>query len=83
MIKPIIAANWKMHKTIPEAVAFAKQLKKEFPEPGRAEIVIAPPFTALLCHGSPERFPRPNIGSEYALGRKGRIHRGDFRRHAC
>ncbi|MCD6486572.1 MAG: triose-phosphate isomerase [Syntrophobacterales bacterium] len=47
MIKPIIAANWKMHKTIPEAVAFAKQLKKEFPEPGRADIVIAPPFTAL------------------------------------
>ncbi|MBW2557713.1 MAG: triose-phosphate isomerase [Deltaproteobacteria bacterium] len=47
MIQPIIAANWKMHKTIPEAVAFAKQLKKEFPEPGRVDIVIAPPFTAL------------------------------------
>jgi len=47
MIKPIIAANWKMHKTIPEAVKFAKQLKKEFSEPGDVDIVIAPPFTAL------------------------------------
>ena len=47
MIKPLIVANWKMHKTIPEAVKFAKQLKKEFPEPGDVDIVIAPPFTAL------------------------------------
>ncbi|MBW2543917.1 MAG: triose-phosphate isomerase [Deltaproteobacteria bacterium] len=47
MINPIIAANWKMHKTIPEAVKFAKQLKKEFPEPGDVDIVVAPPFTAL------------------------------------
>ena len=48
MIKPIITANWKMHKTIPEAVAFAKRLKEEFPKPGDVDIVIAPPFTALL-----------------------------------
>lgn len=47
MIKPIIAANWKMHKTIPEAVRLAKQLKEGFPEPGDVNIVIAPPFTAL------------------------------------
>ena len=47
MIKPIIAANWKMHKIIAEAVKFAKQLKKEFPEPGDVDVVIAPVFTAL------------------------------------
>jgi len=47
MVKPIIAANWKMHKTISEAVAFAKQLKEGFPEPCQTDIVIAPPFTAL------------------------------------
>ena len=47
MIKSIIAANWKMHKTIPEAVTFAKQLKEEFSESGNVDIVIAPPFTAL------------------------------------
>ncbi|MBN2539836.1 MAG: triose-phosphate isomerase [Deltaproteobacteria bacterium] len=48
MIRPMIAANWKMHKTIPEGVEFAKQLKKEFSEPGDVDIVIAPPFTALF-----------------------------------
>ncbi len=47
MIKPIIAANWKMHKTIAEAVAFAEQLKRDFSDPGNTDIVIAPPFTAL------------------------------------
>ena len=47
MVRPLIAANWKMHKTVPEAVALAKQLKEAFPEVGDRDIVIAPPFTAL------------------------------------
>jgi triosephosphate isomerase (TIM) len=47
---PILAANWKMHKTIAEAVAFAAAFK---PLVTRAatEIVIAPPFTALAAVG--------------------------------
>jgi len=66
MIKPIIAANWKMHKTIPEAVAFAKRLKEEFPEPGNVDIVIAPPFTALrsvtkVLKDSPIRISAQNM----------------------
>ncbi|HOO90886.1 MAG TPA: triose-phosphate isomerase [Syntrophales bacterium] len=47
MVRPVIAANWKMHKTIPEAVEFAKRLKEEFSEAGDVEIVLAPPFTSL------------------------------------
>ncbi len=48
MTRPLIAANWKMHKTISEAVAFSKQLKKDFTESCEVDIVIAPPFTALF-----------------------------------
>lgn len=51
MIRPMIAANWKMHKTVPEAVALARQLGEAFPEAGDRDIVIAPPFTALGAVG--------------------------------
>lgn len=47
MRRPIVAANWKMNKTIPEAEAFATALKKILSPSVKAEIVIAPPFTAL------------------------------------
>ena len=45
--KPLIAANWKMFKTIPEAVAFATALQEEVGSCDDREVVIAPPFTAL------------------------------------
>lgn len=45
--KPIIAGNWKMHKTVPEAVAFAQGIKKLAAGPD-VEVVVCPPFTALV-----------------------------------
>lgn len=48
MKKPFIAGNWKMHKTGPEAVALAEELRKEvFQVLGRVDILVCPPFTAL------------------------------------
>lgn len=47
MIRPLITANWKMHKTIAEAVDFARDLAGRFPELDDRDVVIAPPFTAL------------------------------------
>ncbi|MBO8165467.1 MAG: triose-phosphate isomerase [Brevibacillus sp.] len=46
MRTPILAGNWKMHKTIAEAADFAAQLPAEDPAPG-VEKVICAPFTAL------------------------------------
>ena len=46
---PIIAANWKMHKTHLEAMHFIESLRNRL-EPAdyqRVEVVICPPFTAL------------------------------------
>jgi triosephosphate isomerase len=45
--KPLVAANWKMYKTVQEAVSFVKDLQKEVGCPEDREILIAPPFTAL------------------------------------
>jgi len=47
MITPLIAANWKMNKTVDESVRFAQQLVAEFAGFTEREIVIAPPFTTL------------------------------------
>ncbi|MBS1107374.1 MAG: Triose-phosphate isomerase [Deltaproteobacteria bacterium] len=52
MRKPILAANWKMHKTIGEAVAFAKAFAPLVADVTGAEIVIAPPFPALAAVGA-------------------------------
>lgn len=47
MRKPIVAANWKMHKTIGEAEAFVKQFVPLVKDLTAVEMVICPPFTAL------------------------------------
>jgi triosephosphate isomerase (TIM) len=49
---PFLAANWKMYKTVHEAVVYAKELKSLIKDLVGVEVVIAPPFTAL--HGVAE-----------------------------
>ena len=46
-MKKLIAANWKMNKTVPEAVSAAKELKKLVKNVKNAEVAVCPPFTAL------------------------------------
>lgn len=47
MRKPIIAGNWKMNKTVSEAVDLVRQLKASVVDVREIDIVIAPTFTAL------------------------------------
>ncbi len=47
MRTPVIAANWKMHKTLPEASAFVKEFLPKVEGLSGVEMVICPPFTAL------------------------------------
>jgi len=48
MRKKIIAANWKMNMTQSESVAFIETLLMEIGEIGDVEVVIVPPFTAIV-----------------------------------
>jgi triosephosphate isomerase len=48
---PILAANWKMHKDVPESVAFAEAFLPLVADAEGVEIVLAPPFTALASLG--------------------------------
>lgn len=43
---PIIAGNWKMHKTVSEAVELCEALDRAVHDVGH-EVVVCPPFTAL------------------------------------
>ena len=57
---PFIAGNWKMYKTVQEAVLFAKELRSAVKDVDDVEIVVAPPFTAV--HAVAEAARNTNIG---------------------
>lgn len=47
MRTPLVAANWKMYKTVAEAVVYAKELRVLVKDLDEGQVVLAPPFTAL------------------------------------
>ena len=57
---PFIAANWKMFKTVHEAVVFVKECRSIVKDVSDVEIVVAPPFTAL--HAAAEAARNSPIG---------------------
>src|SRR4029079_2650871 len=57
---PFIAGNWKMFKTVTEAVVFVKELRSAVKDVTGVEIVVAPPFTAV--HAAAEAARNTNIG---------------------
>lgn len=59
MRKPVIAGNWKMHKSIAESVATAGALARHVEGVSHCEIVIAPPFTAIAAVA--ERLRETNV----------------------
>ena len=60
MRTPFIAGNWKMFKTVHEAVVFTKELRSVVKDTDDVEIVVAPPFTAI--HAVAEAARNTNIG---------------------
>ncbi|MBM4379755.1 MAG: triose-phosphate isomerase [Deltaproteobacteria bacterium] len=50
--RPVVAGNWKMHKTAAEAQALARELRNALGVVrDQVEVVLAPPFTALYPVG--------------------------------
>lgn len=60
MRTPLIAGNWKMHKTIGEAADFVDNLRAEVPGIKDVEIIVCPPYTAI--HEVARRLMGSNIG---------------------
>jgi triosephosphate isomerase len=57
---PFIAGNWKMYKTVQEAVMFAKELRSLVKDITDVKVVVAPPFTAV--YGVAEALRSANVG---------------------
>lgn len=51
MRKPLIAGNWKMHKTAAEAAAFGEEIVAALQDVETVEVLLCPPFTALAALG--------------------------------
>ncbi|AMA71799.1 MULTISPECIES: triose-phosphate isomerase [Aneurinibacillus] len=77
---PIIAGNWKMHKTIQEARDFARAVRSFLPG-GKVETVICAPFTALAAlveelHNYPAAIGAQNVHWEESGAYTGEISPG-------
>jgi triosephosphate isomerase len=56
---PFIAGNWKMHKTVGDAVKYVKEFRVMVKDVENVEIVVAPTFTAL--HAAAEAARNSNV----------------------
>ena len=63
MRKPIIAGNWKMHKTIAEALEFVNEVKDRVNN-DKVEAVICAPFTLLKDLKQPTKGTNIKIGAQ-------------------
>jgi triosephosphate isomerase len=59
MRTPIVAGNWKMYKTVADAVKYVKEFRAMVKDVTGVEIILAPPFTAL--HAAAEAARASNI----------------------
>src|SRR5262245_20293365 len=60
MRQPFIAGNWKMYKTVGDAVKYVKEFRSLVKDVAGAEIVLAPTFTAV--HAACEAARNSNVG---------------------
>jgi triosephosphate isomerase len=51
-LTPLIAGNWKMHKTLAEARALAQEIRQGLRPLPAVDVAVAPPYTALAAVGA-------------------------------
>jgi len=64
MRKPLMAGNWKMNKTVSEAVDVVKVLKSVLSDVTEVEILVCPTFTALYAVNNEIRGSNINLGAQ-------------------
>ena len=86
--KPLIAGNWKMFKTGPEAEATAQRLVELVGDNTAVDVMIAPPFTALalvarVVQSSPIALGAQNLYWEAEGAFTGEISSGMLKAAGC
>lgn len=62
--RPLVAGNWKMHKTVAETTAFVREALALEPDLETVDAVIFPPFTALAAAGHALAGSRLGLGGQ-------------------
>jgi triosephosphate isomerase len=78
MRKPVIAGNWKMYKTIAEAVDFIEKIKPVAAQATHCEAVVAPPFTALAAAATAAKGSKVSVAAQNCHWDKEGAHTGDI-----
>lgn len=79
--KPVMAANWKMHKNRAEAREFVEAFTSLTPPTDQVEVVICPPYTALeatvsACEGAGMQVAAQNMHQDDSGAMTGEISAG-------
>lgn len=64
MRKPFIAGNWKMHKTVAEALETVRALRPKVHDITTVDIAVCPPFTALHAVSDALRASNIQVGAQ-------------------
>jgi triosephosphate isomerase len=88
MRRPIFAANWKMHKTVGEALDFVERLLPLVRSAAGVDVILAPPFTALdavarRLAGSPVLLAAQNVHADEKGAFTGEISVGMLAELGC
>ena len=77
MRRPVIAGNWKMYKTIAEAVDFIEEIKPVAAQAGHCDVIVAPPFTALAAACATAKGSKVSVAAQNCHWDKEGAHTGD------
>ncbi len=78
MRKKIIAGNWKMNKTVEEAVELAEELKRGYAEQTAVDMVLCPPFTALKSGSDVVSESQIRLGSQNMSSKDSGAYTGEI-----
>ena len=78
MRKPIVAGNWKMNKTVADAITLVQDLKRDLAEIRQVDIVVCPPFTALKSVADVLSGTRLEVGAQNMHWEKSGAYTGEI-----
>jgi triosephosphate isomerase len=75
--KPIVAGNWKMNKTVAEAVVLANDIKRDLAGCKEVDVVLCPPFTALKAVSDTITGTHVDLGAQNMYWEKSGAYTGE------
>ncbi|HSR88732.1 MAG TPA: triose-phosphate isomerase [Pontiella sp.] len=78
MRKKIIAGNWKMNKTVAEAVELANAIKLDLADCNAVDVVLCPPFTAIKSVSDVVSETLVNVGAQNMSSEENGAYTGEI-----